>query len=70
MKNILVAAAILFGALLLGTSCSSSNQSDHMTTTDTVMNTPPAAGDTAMIPLADTMVPRSNINSDTPMQAQ
>jgi len=70
MKNILATTGILLSVLLYGTSCNPSNHADHSTVTDTAMNTPPPMGDTAIIPPADTIVPRSNINSDTPMQAQ
>lgn len=70
MKHILVSAGLLLSALLLATSCNPSNRSDHVTDADSVMNTPPPMDGTATTPPADTIVPRSNINSDTPMQAQ
>ena len=68
MKNVIVSAGIM--VLLAGTACNSPNHSDHSATTDTISNMLLRTGDTAMVPPADTMVPRSNINTDTPVTAQ
>jgi len=68
MKNILVSAGI--AVLLVGSACNSTNHSDHAATTDTISNMPPPTGDMAIAPPADTVVPRSNINTDTPVMAQ